>query len=145
MDGGLQLFAYVSTARIAGDALQAELEDIVSTAKRNNLQHGITGALFHLNGLFMQVIEGPPPQVQQLVKNIRRDNRHEHLSVLIDEPVQERGFASWNMDCFNLSPAMHVDRQKLMDIAADYRSHLLARSDAFITFYRALLERERAA
>jgi len=141
----LRMLAYVSRSKIPQDQLTDELVAIVTTAKRMNSQFEITGALFYLNGLFMQVIEGESNRIAQLMHNIERDERHDSLRVLINEPVVERGFADWNMDCFNLDPSEKIEQQTIIDITKDFKANLLPRGDAFVTFYRALFQKQEVA
>lgn len=140
MTESLHMMAYVSKAKQPHDYIEKDIIDIVSTAKKMNPEFQITGVLFFNQGLFMQVIEGKKAHLQQLMTNIHADPRHEQMEILIDEPVDKRGFAAWNMDCFNLSQGNLIDQAKLIQVGQDYKENLMPRADVFVRFYKAILE-----
>ncbi len=86
---------YVSSA---ADTLTADdLQAIVATAQRNNAAREITGVLL-FNGLnFLQVLEGPRRQVEQLYTQITMDRRHVSVGKVLDEAMEERLFSKWPM------------------------------------------------
>lgn len=59
---------------------------------------GITGLLWHDDGLFLQVIEGPESSVATTYARIARDPRHHDLTVLSDRSVDTREFGYWSME-----------------------------------------------
>lgn len=136
----LHMIAYTSQATTEQVQFEQDVADIVCTAKTMNPQFGITGALFFHDGVFMQVIEGKQEHLNQLVTNIRADNRHKNVEVLVDESVDKRGFSDWNMDYFNLSDTNVVDAKKLQAVARDYKENLMLRADVFVKFYKIMLE-----
>lgn len=139
-DNHLHMIAYISQAKQPYDAIEKDIIDIMNTAKEMNPQFDITGVLFFNQGLFMQVIEGQQSHLNQLMKNIKADSRHEKLEILIDESVSKRGFPSWNMDCFNLSAGNILDKAKLIQVGKEYKENLLPRADVFVQFYKVILE-----
>lgn len=143
-DNTLHSLAYVSKATANSDLIASDIQDILSIAKTKNLQHNITGVLFYHDGLFLQVIEGGKAEIHQLMANIRGDQRHFDVRILMDEAVKQRGFSDWNMDCFNLSHSTAVDIDQYVKIAGEFKENLLPRSDIFVKFYRAILERQSA-
>lgn len=136
----LHIIAYISTANFDGP-IEGDIIDIVETAKTMNPKFDISGVLFFNQGLFMQVIEGEKAHLDQLMQNIMKDPRHTDIRVLLNEPANARGFPTWNMDCFNLTADGPIDREKLVQLSHEYRENLLPRADAFVTFYKAILER----
>lgn len=86
---------YVSAAAedMTGDVLTAILE----TSRRNNRASGITGMLLHVDGGFLQVLEGPDNAIQETFTRIRRDPRHTATNVLVDRQADERLFPDWTM------------------------------------------------
>ncbi|GJM02854.1 MAG: hypothetical protein DHS20C08_13550 [Rhodomicrobium sp.] len=140
----LHSLAYVSKATEKSDLIASDIQEILKTAKIKNPQHGITGVLFYHDGLFLQVIEGARSDLHQLLANIRGDQRHSDVRVLLDEPVKKRGFSDWNMDCFNLSDSAEIDIEQLVKIGEDFKENLVPRADIFVKFYRAILERQSA-
>ena len=89
--------------------LDTVLLDICTKAKRNNPNHGITGVLFYHNGNFLQLIEGEKEELESLMSIVGKDTRHSNITRLIDETIEGRGFADWDMDTFNLDDKKTID------------------------------------
>ena len=138
----MQLVTYISDINFAPAEESAKLTDIVGVAKRKNPEFDITGVLFYLEGKFLQVIEGPKEHIAQLMQNISADPRHKNVNVLIDTPVEMRGFQQWNMDHFHLNSAQKFDAVTLRDLTASFQTNLLPRSDMLVFFYKSLLEQK---
>ncbi len=107
-----QLLYVSNTARaVAPDTLDA----ILAASRRNNADAGITGMLLHLDGAFLQVLEGEPPAVAQTYARICGDTRHWGPRVLIDQQVPARAFAQWSMGFHRLPPGgLDADRAFLL-------------------------------
>ena len=75
----------------------AMLAGILSSARRNNPQLGITGALVCRHDLYLQMIEGPADSIDALFARIVEDDRHFDLQLLLTEPMGERLFPNWAM------------------------------------------------
>jgi hypothetical protein len=74
-----------------------DLEDLLEQAQDNNRRQGITGALVYVDGFFLQVLEGEPHSVQNLLQTISKDFRHEKLTVLQAGEVPAAAFSDWDM------------------------------------------------
>ena len=70
---------------------------MLQESRKSNLEAGITGMLLHIEGSFFQVLEGEEKDVEELFEDIRSDNRHLKITVIIKEPIAERAFAEWSM------------------------------------------------
>ena len=46
---------------------QAEIDVILEQARRRNIETGITGILFYLDGNFLQLLEGEEPALSETV------------------------------------------------------------------------------
>jgi len=137
----LVFIAYVSDAQSAPGQQARDLQSIEEHAKQMNPKYGITGVLFHHEGHYLQVVEGNTAHVRQLMENIHTDPRHCNVQMLVDEPIESRGFGSWNMDCFDLSGDTPIEREVYVKLAQEYKKHLLPRADVFVVYYKALLEK----
>ena len=73
------------------------LAGILSAARRNNPQHGITGALVCRHDLYLQLIEGPAAAIDALYARILADDRHTNVELLLTEAMGERIFPAWAM------------------------------------------------
>ena len=95
----LYRLVYHSLNRIEGSAddVDRELRDILSAARRNNPRLGVTGALMFNASCFIQVLEGPRAALDALFQRIRRDRRHEKISLLTFERTAARSFDQWSM------------------------------------------------
>lgn len=84
---------YVSRSTASPESL----DDLLESARRNNRQRGLTGALVFTGGHFAQVLEGPAEALERTMQAIEHDDRHERVRRLIDGPLAERRFAQWAM------------------------------------------------
>ena len=92
--------AYVSTQ--TRDMKAADLISLLTEVRGLNESRNISGLLLHKNQSFFQVIEGSRARVQETFNNIMRDQRHEGVEVLFDEPLEAREFSNWQMGFLDL-------------------------------------------
>jgi hypothetical protein len=74
---------------------EAQLQDILETARRNNDRDGVTGATLYTAEAFTQVLEGPTPMVEATFERICCDLRHRRVQILEMTKANERIFTSW--------------------------------------------------
>jgi len=90
-----------------------ELTNILTQSREWNTDHGITGMLIYIEGVFantstrqlssqisgrfMQVLEGTKLEVEHIFSLIRTDHRHTDLRILQQSDVPARNFESWQM------------------------------------------------
>lgn len=70
---------------------------IVAKARSHNKSKQITGALLYNAGIFIQILEGPKAEVDELYAKITRDVRHHDSKVLLYEATSNRLFSNWSM------------------------------------------------
>ena len=75
----------------------AMLAGILSAARRNNPQWGITGALICRHDVYLQLIEGPSDSIDALYARIKADDRHLDVRLLLRTEMNERMFPAWAM------------------------------------------------
>jgi hypothetical protein len=92
---------YASAATRALD--RSEVLSILDAARRVNAGLGVTGVLLYIDDSFFQVLEGPTEAVTSLYERIGRDDRHQKVLKLIQEPIASRSFADWSMGYAALS------------------------------------------
>ena len=73
------------------------VDDILTKSRAKNPAAGITGNLIYHADLFLQLLEGPHPAVNELYEKILADNRHADIVKLRDASFNRRLFASWAM------------------------------------------------
>ena len=74
-----------------------DLEELLVHARRRNGIRAITGALVYAEGMFLQILEGDRASVHDLMAEIRRDVRHETVTVLREGEIPIASFGSWKM------------------------------------------------
>lgn len=72
--------------------------------------------LLYSAGHFMQVLEGEPAVVGELLQRIERDTRHADMQIIHRGKVHLRVFGSWNMGPLNAFDLKELDRQQLNDV-----------------------------
>jgi hypothetical protein len=91
------LIALVYVSRAPEHYDERMLHDIQRAAVRRNREVGVTGMLLHLDGWFLQLLEGPANVVNPLYETIRNDPRHTDAIVLHRGAARERLFPGWSM------------------------------------------------
>ena len=107
---------------------EQQLDDILSTSRRNNSRTGITGALLYQDGNFVQVLEGDKDQVRRLFTRIEADPRHHQVIEVVDGDIAEPDFPQWSMAFGDLSHDTtqlgHQVRELLNDPDEDPSEHV---------------------
>ena len=75
----------------------AILAGILTTARRNNPRHGITGALICRQDIYLQLLEGDAAAIDSLFARIATDDRHLAVTALSRAEVADRVFPDWAM------------------------------------------------
>jgi blue light- and temperature-responsive anti-repressor len=90
---------YCSKNLIEGEHAKqdAEISQILQSARRNNREQNVTGALFFNSAYFAQALEGPKVAIEKIFEKIQRDPRHGDVTVLSSETGGERDFPEWSM------------------------------------------------
>ena len=70
---------------------------LLEVCRKNNEQHNVTGMLLFDKNCFFQVLEGMPDAVDSVYQKIKADERHDNMTKIIYEPIEERNFADWSM------------------------------------------------
>ncbi|HVE16102.1 MAG TPA: BLUF domain-containing protein, partial [Chthoniobacterales bacterium] len=81
---------------------ETDLQELLEDSRRRNELRGVTGALFHRERHFLQVIEGAESDVRRLYRSICADRRHRILQTLWVEQIAERSYPDWTMAFSNL-------------------------------------------
>ena len=97
---GLFRIVYVSTAQPGlGDS---DIEDLLNVSQSNNDERFITGYLVHNGPSFMQLIEGPFNEIDEIYGRILRDKRHSGIIRIMAEWAENRVFPNWSMNYFRV-------------------------------------------
>lgn len=92
---------YLSSASFAFS--DKDLHDILTTSRKNNALHDITGLLLYHDKSILQILEGEETAILALFIKIMRDPRHTGVLKLIDEQTDDRDFSDWSMGFKKLS------------------------------------------
>jgi Sensors of blue-light using FAD len=82
---------------------QVELNTLLDECREKNAKAQVTGMLLYRHRTFFQALEGDRPVVEALLEKIAKDKRHDRLTKLIVEPIEERAFATWTMGYSKIS------------------------------------------
>lgn len=79
----------VYSSRCADGVGEADVRDILETARQENAKADTTGILFLVNNEFLQVLEGPL-SVYGLFDRISKDPRHHSVELHVEEETPTR-------------------------------------------------------
>ena len=113
----LKSLTYTSLARL--DLTAEDLEAIYRTAREVNALEGITGLLI-FNGIhFLQIVEGTPDAIDELVERLRRDPRHNGLEIRDEREIENRSFPDWSMELVRVSASYFEAKDVVSDRLPD--------------------------
>ena len=97
--GGAGSFRLVYRSRnlLEPGRADSDLGAIFLSARSNNREQDITGALLVTAGSFVQTLEGEEEAVRALYDRIEKDSRHDDVTLLRAEQVGDRAFSRWAM------------------------------------------------
>jgi len=94
-DGKLDLRTLVYGSFASLDFTRSDLERLHDQAAERNRENEITGVLLFNGTHFLQLIEGRPDAIEELMDRIRRDSRHVGVEVEHDDSADKRYFPDW--------------------------------------------------
>ena len=112
MSRHIERMAYCSRSQVSMDSLLL-IADILAVSQRNNRRDDITGALLYSDGIFFQVVEGAPVDLDRLLRRLESDPRHSDIRVISRSVVTGRLFGDWSM----MAPRITLGRAVEMKIA----------------------------
>jgi hypothetical protein len=92
-----QSLIYVSRSRLLLPSQAGEIDRIVAGSIERNGRLQVRGALIFTERHFAQILEGPPSAIIELMDSIRRDERHEAVTVIEDKPIDGYRFPDWSL------------------------------------------------
>ncbi|MEO1201026.1 MAG: BLUF domain-containing protein [Pseudomonadota bacterium] len=98
----LYRISYISRApETRGELRRMFAASLLSQARRNNDERGVTGFLAYADDYFLQMIEGGRGIISDLIMRIGADDRHRDLHIIRAEPADSRLFHQ-KMACFDI-------------------------------------------
>lgn len=76
---------------------EKDLEELLIQARNQNDSKKITGLLIYHNENFMQVIEGPDNEIENLYSKIENDPCHHNVTLIHKEQIEKNEFSNWSM------------------------------------------------
>jgi hypothetical protein len=99
-------YSVVYTSTPSGSASDGTIDDILASARRNNPQVGVSGALLIADGRFVQVLEGERADVEATFDRISQDARHSNIEVLCRQTSSKPRFSQWSMAYVGETPTL---------------------------------------
>lgn len=108
---------YTSLARL--DLTVDDLEAIHRTARECNAIDGISGLLIFNGTHFLQIVEGSPAAIDDLVERLRRDPRHSGFEIREVHDSDHRSFPDWSMELVRVSASYFEARETIAERLPD--------------------------
>jgi hypothetical protein len=93
----MQLHSITYTSVASYPLSKADLEHLLSTARKRNLEQHITGVLLYVEGRFMQYLEGPKTGLEAVMVPIKASPLHHHLDIQALKLIDVREYEAWSM------------------------------------------------
>ena len=132
----LHLVMYSSDYTGSLKEMPTDFSSILKTARTENPKLGITGVLLYDNGKFLQILEGEKFHLDALLENIKRDNRHNNMQILVDAPISARELEGWNMEAFDITNTEEKDWDLLQDFRDAYLANYKVSATQLISWVR---------
>ncbi len=87
---------YLSTAS-NNSMSYTELNDLLLKSQKTNREKNISGILLHLDGEFIQVLEGTKKAVLDLFEKIKLDSRHKNIHSFDQKEISKKYFSGYFM------------------------------------------------
>ena len=124
----LRRIAYTSKAKEPFS--KRNLLDLMHESRAYNTLDDISGVLIHRQHHFLQIIEGEPEAINDLLSRLLLDPRHSELKIIHNCAADSRLFPNWAMGCadfddpnLSLIPGLRKDIMNPKE-AADIIAHL---------------------
>lgn len=131
----MSLKSLTYTSRASLDLEAGDLEEIHRTAREVNALEGITGLLIFNGTHFLQIVEGAPEAIEDLVERLRRDPRHHGFEIRDERSVEHRSFPSWSMELVRVSASYFEARETVSEqlpetILPEIRNRVIGMTEA---------------
>ena len=111
-----------------------ELESFLAHSIVHNVVRNISGILLYNEGTFFEVMEGEYVDISVLISKIKRDSRHNNVTIMIEQEISNRLFDSFQTGI--VSPGNKVKKRLLkfkrqLPKASQYSKSLRTLLDSF--------------
>lgn len=108
----MKALVYISQAKT--DFELESLLELAEQAAASNEKGDISGYLWFKDNQFLQYIEGDATAVDQLMRSIETDKRHEVLYHVEDYALAERRFPDWRMRYFHAQDDFEIGFESIL-------------------------------
>ncbi len=105
---GLLSLIYISRSALAVHGDADAVNEIIRLSEIRNGSLRVTGRLIYTELHFAQLLEGPACAIAELMRSIRRDERHRDVSIVAEQRIAARKWKDWAMSYSGASP--YLDR-----------------------------------
>lgn len=105
---------YVSSA--APNVTMTDVQAILTSSRRNNLNSDLSGLLIHHEGSFFQVLEGGHDDLMTCYGRILNDPRHTNIRLLAKGTASHRAFPNWKMGYAEPTELSSASQSTLVEI-----------------------------
>lgn len=111
---------------------------LLDESKKRNDTIGVVGILVVHEDAFLQIIEGESQKIDDLFNSILKDNRHKDITVILNEPIKEYTFNSFEVDYSVLQniDSLYALQEYVNHLEVNKKEH----SDVFSNFLANLLK-----
>lgn len=92
-----RLFSVMYTSVAVKNMSDAELDDILETARKRNASYQVTGVLLYAEGRFMQYLEGGLSDLHEVLMHIKSSRQHCNLEIAELISIERRAYKGWTM------------------------------------------------
>lgn len=113
---------YTSEAGAPEDAAERRNGHVYAIGRRavaRNAQRNLSGVLIYVRGIFIQVLEGCPADIEETFERICCDMRHSALSLIDYSATSQRQFGAWEMKA--IDAAQTKDPELFEDLVMSIR------------------------
>ncbi len=93
----MYLVRLIYASRVADGFNYDDIEQILTSARKHNLENNVSGLLCYSQKYFLQCLEGSRSNINHIYNKIITDKRHTDLVILDYQEICRRQFSDWSM------------------------------------------------
>lgn len=90
----------IYASKVSPKCTGEEIQKILETARKNNKEKGLSGALVYSHKYFLQILEGGRDEVNKLYLKIAQDDRLIEPTIIDYSNIHSRSYNEWTMRLF---------------------------------------------
>ncbi len=93
----MSIYRLIYASKVSESVKEKDIQAILETANTKNKALNVTGGLFFNYKYFLQCLEGSRENVSSIYHAIVKDTRHELITMIDFQEIQQRDFSQWSM------------------------------------------------